>query len=420
MTRLAGWDSRVSSSRPATRASCANSAGCWRRSASRSSRRPSSASPKPTSRTSRSSRTRSPRRATRARSRGCPRSPTIRASASTRSTARPACSRRATRASPRSDARNNAKLIAALAGVADRRAHYYCVLVLVRHADDPGADHRRRPLARHDRRRAARRRRLRLRPALSRTRRRGLTGAELPLERKNELSHRGKAMRALIARLEEETVTDVIAARIDVVGAVAARASPRCRRSRSTCTFRGACASARTATSIRTRRRGEVPEAAYVDALIADLEFALPSIWGRRVAFDLHRRRHAEPLFGGGDRSAARRRFARACRSRPTPRSRSKPIRERSSAQKFAGFRAAGVNRLSLGVQSFDPRSSRRSAACTTPTRRARAADAALAIFGNVNLDLMYALPRQTVDAGARPTSPRRSRSRRRTCRSIS
>ena len=32
----------------------------------------------------------------------------------------------------------------------------------------------------------------------------GLTGAELPLERKNELSHRGKAMRALIARLEEE------------------------------------------------------------------------------------------------------------------------------------------------------------------------------------------------------------------------
>jgi XTP/dITP diphosphohydrolase len=38
---------------------------------------------------------------------------------------------------PRSDARNNARLVAALAGVADRRAHYYCVLVLVRHADDP-------------------------------------------------------------------------------------------------------------------------------------------------------------------------------------------------------------------------------------------------------------------------------------------
>ena len=38
---------------------------------------------------------------------------------------------------PKSDARNNQKLVAALQGVADRRAHYYCVLVLVRHADDP-------------------------------------------------------------------------------------------------------------------------------------------------------------------------------------------------------------------------------------------------------------------------------------------
>ncbi|MEO7402442.1 MAG: RdgB/HAM1 family non-canonical purine NTP pyrophosphatase [Burkholderiales bacterium] len=38
---------------------------------------------------------------------------------------------------PSSDARNNAKLVASLAGQADRRAHYYCVIVLVRRADDP-------------------------------------------------------------------------------------------------------------------------------------------------------------------------------------------------------------------------------------------------------------------------------------------
>src|SRR6202008_4041370 len=38
---------------------------------------------------------------------------------------------------PKSDARNNAKLVAELAGVADRRAHYYCMLALVRHAADP-------------------------------------------------------------------------------------------------------------------------------------------------------------------------------------------------------------------------------------------------------------------------------------------
>ncbi|MBK6335495.1 MAG: RdgB/HAM1 family non-canonical purine NTP pyrophosphatase [Betaproteobacteria bacterium] len=104
---------------------------------------------------------------------------------------------------PRSDRRNNAKLIADLQGVADRRAHYVCVLVLVRHAADPepliaeGAWHGRiidvprgaggfgyDP---HFLDEAT-----------------GRTGAELPLEEKNRISHRGKAIRALIARLRDE------------------------------------------------------------------------------------------------------------------------------------------------------------------------------------------------------------------------
>ena len=104
---------------------------------------------------------------------------------------------------PRSDARNNEKLVAQLEGIADRRAHYYCVLALMRHGKDPepiivegrwhgiiidaprgdagfGYDPYFQDLES------------------------GLTGAELPLETKNELSHRGQAMRALIARLEQE------------------------------------------------------------------------------------------------------------------------------------------------------------------------------------------------------------------------
>jgi len=104
---------------------------------------------------------------------------------------------------PRSDQRNNEKLIADLAGMADRRAHYYCVLALLRHADDPE-------------------------PILAEGRwdgtiidaprgsagfgydphfldpESGLTGAELPLAQKNERSHRGKAIRALLARLATE------------------------------------------------------------------------------------------------------------------------------------------------------------------------------------------------------------------------
>ncbi len=102
---------------------------------------------------------------------------------------------------PKSDARNNEALVAALRGIADRRAHYYCVLVLVRRADDPepivaeGAWHGRivdaprggggfgyDPHFEDDAT--------------------GMTGAELPLERKNALSHRGQAMRRLIAQLE--------------------------------------------------------------------------------------------------------------------------------------------------------------------------------------------------------------------------
>ena len=103
---------------------------------------------------------------------------------------------------PRSDARNNAKLVAALRGVPDRRAHYACVLVLVAGADDPE-------------------------PVIAEGRwhgrvvdaprgaggfgydphfedlESGLTGAELPLERKNALSHRGKAMRELLTKLVE-------------------------------------------------------------------------------------------------------------------------------------------------------------------------------------------------------------------------
>ncbi|MET0440945.1 MAG: RdgB/HAM1 family non-canonical purine NTP pyrophosphatase [Casimicrobiaceae bacterium] len=104
--------------------------------------------------------------------------------------------------SPSSDASNNEKLIAALAGITDRRAHYACVLVLVRHASDPE------PIIAEGRWHG----RIVDAPRGSggfgydphfEDAETGMTGAELPLARKNDLSHRGKAMRALIARLQE-------------------------------------------------------------------------------------------------------------------------------------------------------------------------------------------------------------------------
>ena len=104
---------------------------------------------------------------------------------------------------PKSDARNNARLIADLAGVSDRRAHYYCMLVLLRSRDDPE------PILAEGR----------WHGTIIDTPRgsggfgydphfldvtTGLTGAELPLDTKNELSHRGQALRALVARLRDE------------------------------------------------------------------------------------------------------------------------------------------------------------------------------------------------------------------------
>ncbi len=65
--------------------------------------------------------------------------------------------------------------------------------------------------------------------------------------------------------------------------------------------------------------------------------------------------------------------------------------------EKFAGYRAAGVNRLSLGIQSFDPEQLAVLGRVHGADEARRAAEAALAIFDSVNFDLMYALPRQTV-----------------------
>jgi XTP/dITP diphosphohydrolase len=102
---------------------------------------------------------------------------------------------------PKSDARNNEKLIAALSGVADRRAHYACVLALLRHAGDPepilaeGSWHG--TIIDAPRGAGGFGYDPHFLDAAT-----GRTAAELPLERKNELSHRGKAIRALLARLQ--------------------------------------------------------------------------------------------------------------------------------------------------------------------------------------------------------------------------
>ena len=138
-----------------------------------------------------------------------------------------------------------------------------------------------------------------------------------------------------------------------------------------------------------------LPEDAYVDALVTDLENALPSIWGRRVS---------TVFIGGGTPSlfsaAAIDRLLAAVRARVQLSPDAEITLEANPGtferEKFAGFYAAGVNRLSLGIQSFDDRYLRALGRIHGAKEARRAAEAALMIFRNVNFDVMFALPEQT------------------------
>ena len=143
---------------------------------------------------------------------------------------------------------------------------------------------------------------------------------------------------------------------------------------------------------------GEPEAERYVAALLADLELALPSVWGRRLS---------SVFIGGGTPSvlpaAAIDDLLAGIRARLPLAPEAEVTLEANPGtferERFAGFRAAGVNRLSLGVQSFDDAKLAALGRVHDADEARRAVDAALAIFGNVNLDLMYALPGQSVEA---------------------
>jgi len=141
--------------------------------------------------------------------------------------------------------------------------------------------------------------------------------------------------------------------------------------------------------------RGDVPERAYVEALVADLEFALPDVWGRRV--------HSV-FFGGGTPSLfsadAIEALISAFRARLTLAADCEITLEANpgtfEAEKFRGYREAGVNRLSIGIQSFNPKHLKALGRIHDDGEARRAIEIAQMHFDNINLDLMYALPEQT------------------------
>ena len=144
-------------------------------------------------------------------------------------------------------------------------------------------------------------------------------------------------------------------------------------------------------------RAGALPELAYIDRLMRDLEESLPWVWGRRAS---------SVFIGGGTPSlfspASIDRLLSGLRARLPLDPEAEITLEANpgtvEAERFRGFREAGVNRISLGVQSFDARMLQRLGRIHGGEEAARAVGAALSSFGNVNIDLMYGLPGQTPD----------------------
>lgn len=139
------------------------------------------------------------------------------------------------------------------------------------------------------------------------------------------------------------------------------------------------------------------PESRYVDALIADLDASLPFVWGRRV--------HTV-FIGGGTPSlfspASIERLVAAIRARLPLEPGCEITMEANPGtferERFLGYAEAGITRLSIGVQSFDD-SALRALGRMHDAAQARAAiEEARSAFTSFNIDLMYALPGQTLE----------------------
>ena len=140
-----------------------------------------------------------------------------------------------------------------------------------------------------------------------------------------------------------------------------------------------------------------MPEARYVAALIADLEQSVPRVYGRKVR---------SVFFGGGTPSLFSAQSIDKILSAVnmlTPLEFGAEVTLEANpgtvdTAHFAGYKAAGVNRVSLGIQSFNPAALKALGRVHDDQQAIAAAELALKTFDHVNLDVMYGLPNQSVE----------------------
>ena len=147
--------------------------------------------------------------------------------------------------------------------------------------------------------------------------------------------------------------------------------------------------------------KANIQENAYIDALIADLEQASPQVWGRKIR---------SVFFGGGTPSLFSADAIDKILSHVrmlTPLEYEAEITLEANpgtvdAAHFAGYKQVGVNRVSLGIQSFDDRYLNTIGRIHDRGQALAAAELALKTFERVNLDVMYALPNQSLEDALR------------------
>ncbi|MGE5384397.1 MAG: radical SAM family heme chaperone HemW [Betaproteobacteria bacterium] len=141
--------------------------------------------------------------------------------------------------------------------------------------------------------------------------------------------------------------------------------------------------------------KGQLPEADYIAALIIDLETALPLVWGRPIV---------SLFFGGGTPSLLSARGIDRLLAELRARLPWQPGTEVTleanpgavEAGKLEEFRAAGINRISLGIQSFNEDHLRALGRIHSAEEGRQATEQVARLFETFNLDLMYGLPGQT------------------------
>ena len=138
-------------------------------------------------------------------------------------------------------------------------------------------------------------------------------------------------------------------------------------------------------------------ESMYVDALIKDLEISLPKIWGRKI--------HSI-FFGGGTPSLFSGKAIQKILSQVralTPILYDAEITLEANpgaidSNHFESYKEAGVTRVSLGIQSFNDVHLKALGRIHDSSEAKKGIEIAMRLFDEVNLDLMYALPHQTLD----------------------